>query len=90
MRQSLARAARIDDEADDLLGELQQTLARLADVEMRHEVECEQIAAGSGPATDKDRLSEACEHRYHLAREPYLRRLNELQHQTRLRILGDL
>jgi hypothetical protein len=90
MRQSLARTASIGDEADGLLGELQHTLAVLADVEMRHQLECEQIAAWSDPAADKDRLSEECERRYHLAREPYLRRLDELQHQTRLRILGDL
>jgi hypothetical protein len=90
MRQSLARLTWVDDEADYLLGELQHTLARLADVEMRHELECEQIATRSGPAADKDRLLEACERWYHLAREPYLRRLDKLQHQTRLRILGDL
>jgi hypothetical protein len=90
MRQSLARTAWTDNEANRLLGEVQHTLAGLANVEVRHELECEQIAAWSGPAADKDRLSEECERRYHLAREPYLRRLDELQHQARLRILGDL
>jgi hypothetical protein len=90
MRQGLARTARIGDEADGVLGELQHTLAGLADGEMRRELQCEQIAAWSGSATDKDRLSDECERRYHLAREPYLRRLDELQHEARLQILGDL
>jgi len=45
MRQTLARAAWTEDEPDRLLGELQHTLAGLADVEMRHELECGQIAA---------------------------------------------
>jgi hypothetical protein len=65
-------------------------LASLADVEVRHEVEGKQIAAWSGSEADKDRLSEECERRYHLAREPYLRRLDELQHLARLQILRDL
>jgi hypothetical protein len=90
MRHSLARTDWTGDEADSLLGEAQHTLADLADVEMRHQLECEQIAAWSGPAADKVRLSEECERRYHLARELYLRRLNEIQHWARLRILGDL
>lgn len=90
MRRSLARAAWTEDENDRLLGELQHTLADLADVEMRHKLECEQIAAWSGPAMDKDRLSEECERGYRLAREPYLRRLDRLQHQARLLIFGHL
>lgn len=90
MRQRLARTAWTKDEHDRLLGELQHTLADLADVEMRHELECEQIAAWSDPAMDKDRLSDECEREYRLAREPYLRRLDRLQHQARLRILGHL
>jgi hypothetical protein len=57
MRQNFARTTLTDAEAECLLGELQHTLAGLADVEMRHELECEQIAAGSGPAADKDHLS---------------------------------
>jgi hypothetical protein len=70
MRQSLARTAWTDNEADRLLGEAQRALASLADVEVRHEVEFEQIDAWSGPVADKDRLSEESERRYHLAREP--------------------
>jgi hypothetical protein len=48
MRQNFARTTLTDAEAECLLGELQHTLAGLADVEMRHELECEQIAAGFG------------------------------------------
>lgn len=90
MQETLARAAWTEDEPDRLLGELQHTLAGLADVEMRYETELEQIEAWSAPAADKDRLSEECEGGYRLECEPYLRRLDRLQHQARLRILGDL
>ena len=90
MRQSLARTTRTDDEADGLLGELQHALASLADVEVRHEVEREQIAAWSGSEADRDRLSEECERRYQLERVPCLRRLDKLQNLARLQILGDL
>jgi hypothetical protein len=90
MRQNLARMTWTDDEADRLLGELQHTLANLADVEMRREIEHEQIEAWSVPTADKARLSEESERRYQLDREPYLRRLDVLQRQARLQILDDL
>jgi hypothetical protein len=80
----------MDDEAERLLGEVHHALASLADVEVRHEIECEQIAARPGSTADKDRLSAECERRYQLDREPYLRHLDELHHQARLRILGEL
>jgi hypothetical protein len=90
MLRSLASTIATDDGYDDLLGELQHNLAGLADVEMRHEVEREQIEAWPGSIADKEHLSSECERRYHLKREPYLHRLNELQRQARMRILAGL
>lgn len=70
-------------EGDHLLGEVQNTLAELADVEMRHEVERNEIVHGPSTAADKECLLAACERRYRLACEPIHHRLNELQHQVR-------
>jgi hypothetical protein len=41
---------------DDLLPQLQQTLATLADLQVRYEIEREYLESWSGPAEIKDRL----------------------------------
>ena len=42
--------------SDDLLPQLQQTLATLADVQVRYEIERDYLESWSGPAEIKDRL----------------------------------
>ena len=41
---------------DDLLPQLQQTLATLADLQLRYEIERDYLEGWSGPAEVKDRL----------------------------------
>jgi hypothetical protein len=74
-----------DDRNDRLLGEVQRTLACLADAHMRREVEREQIAAWPGPAADKERRSSACDRRYRLACKLSHQRLDELRQRVRSR-----
>jgi hypothetical protein len=90
MLRSLANKIETDAWDDRLLGELQHTLAALADVEVDHEIEREHIAASSGSAADKERLFAACERRYRLSRELYRQRLDALQHYVRLRVTAGL
>jgi hypothetical protein len=66
---------------DDLLGEIQDTLAALADLECRHQIEQERLKQGSEPASDGERLCAERESFHQEEREPYLHRLNELQRQ---------
>jgi hypothetical protein len=73
-----------------LLSKVQHTLAALADVKIRHEVERKQIAAWSGLATDKERQFGECDRRYQLAREPFHHHLDELLRQVRLRARAGL
>jgi hypothetical protein len=69
--------------SDDLLGELQDTLAALADLECRHQIEQERLRQGSEPASEGERLCAERESRHHQEREPYLHRLNELERRMR-------
>jgi hypothetical protein len=84
MRRSLASVIATDNADDRLLGELQHTLAGLADVELRHEVEREKIQAGLGSLADKERQFAECDRRCRLTREPFHHHLSELQRQILL------
>ena len=83
MRRNHVRVTSTDDGCDGLLGQLQYTLAGLANAEMRHEMAREQIERSSGPVADKERRFTQCDSRYRLKREPYLKRLNHLQRHAR-------
>jgi hypothetical protein len=69
--------------SDDLLGELQDTLAALADLECRHQIEQERLRQGSEPASTRERFCAERESRHQQEREPYLHRLNELERRVR-------
>ena len=84
MRRSVASVIARDNADDRLLGELQHTLAGLADVELRHEAEREKIQVGLGSLADNERQFAECERRCRLAREPFHHHLAELQRQILL------
>jgi hypothetical protein len=65
--------------SDDLLGEIQGTLAALADLECRHQIEQEPLKQGSEPVSEGERFCAERESRHQEGREPYLHRLNELE-----------
>ena len=71
---------------DDLLGEIQATLAAMADLECRSEMDQEQSQLGSvADASRRDVYAER-EKRHQQARERYVQRLNELE--CRVQALG--
>ena len=63
----------------DLLPELQSMLKALADVEVRYERERERLARSSEPEEVRKRRLGDLEQRRRREREPYLKRLSELQ-----------
>ena len=69
--------------ADDLLPALQSTLASLADVDVRHEIERDYLEEWSGPDEVKQRLMGAFEARWQRDREPIVQRLTQLEEQIR-------
>ena len=71
---------------DDLLGEIQATLAAMADLECRYEMDQEQSQLSSvADASRRDVCAER-EKRHQQARERYVQRLNELEY--RVQALG--
>ena len=75
---------------DDLLRELQITLAALAEIECRHERVCERIEQWSGSEKTRARLCRERESRHRCEREPYLRALGRLQHRMRAHLTSGL
>jgi hypothetical protein len=75
---------------DDLLHELQITLAALADIECRYERDCERIAQWPNPEATRARLRAERESRRCREREPYIRKLDRLQQRMRARLTSDL
>jgi hypothetical protein len=69
--------------ADDLLPALQSTLASLADLDIRHEIERDYLEEWSGPDEVKQRLMAALEARWQRDREPIVQRLTQLEEQIR-------
>lgn len=68
---------------DDLLYELQTTLAALADVEYRYERDRERLVQRFGPGAVKQPLWTERERRHEAEREPYHRKLEQLQRRIR-------
>jgi hypothetical protein len=75
---------------DDLLFELQTTLAALADIECRREMERERLAQRLGSQAMIQRLWEERERRYRAEREPYMRKVERLQQRMRYLLTSEL
>jgi len=73
--------------ADDLLSDIQATLAALADIEVQYRADHEQLQAWTGPETIKERFAAQIEERYQREREPYDHLLAAL-HQRMLAMMG--
>jgi len=69
--------------ADDLLPALQSTLASLADVDVRYEIERDYLEEWCGPDEVKQRLTAALAASWGREREPIVRRLTRLEEQIR-------
>ncbi len=68
--------------SNDLLAELQSTLATLADIEVRYEADRERLEAWAGPEAIKEKFAAHLEERHQRDREPYVQRLADLHYQT--------
>ena len=79
VRQASASAMQCPCYPDDLLLQLQGTLAVLADIEVRYQSDQEQIQGWAGPEAIKTRFAAQLEERYQRDRTPYVQRLRELQ-----------
>ena len=64
--------------SDDLLPDMQDTLAALADLETRYRIDRERLDGWSGPEAIKDHLLKQLDERRMQEREPYAHRLAEL------------
>jgi hypothetical protein len=64
----------------DLLPQLQSLFAALAELEVRHQSDQEQLQGWAGPEAVKMRFAAQLSERYQRERTPYVRRLAELQH----------
>jgi hypothetical protein len=64
---------------DDLLPQLQSTLAALADIELRYHSDQGQLLEWAGPEAIKTRFAAQLAERYRRERAPYVQRLAELQ-----------
>jgi hypothetical protein len=67
---------------NDLLAELQSTLATLADIEVRYEADRERLEAWAGPEAIKEKFAAQLEERHQRDREPYVQRLADLHYRT--------
>jgi hypothetical protein len=81
-QQPLASLTQASSYPDDLLSDLQTTLAALADVEVWYEIDREQLEGWTGPDAIKKRFVAQLEERHRRDREPYVQRLADLQHRT--------
>ena len=66
--------------SDDLLPDLQRTLAALADIETRYEIERDCLERWSGPAEVKDHLLAELEQCHRANRERFTLQLERLRH----------
>jgi hypothetical protein len=71
---------------DDLIFELQTTLAALADVEVLYEIDRERLGAWDGPSAIKKKFAAQLEERHQRDREPHVQRLADL-HCSMIRIM---
>jgi len=72
---------------DDLLAELQSTLAALADIEVQYATDREQLEAWDGPDAIKTKFATQLEERRQRDRKPYVERLADL-HCSMIRIMA--
>ena len=79
-QRSLAPLTRTSGYPDDLLSDIQATLAALADIEVQYRVHQEQLQAWTGPEAIKERFAAQIEERYQREREPYDQLLAALHH----------
>ena len=68
---------------DDLLPQLQQTLATLANLQLRYEIERDYLEDWSGPAEVKDRLVAELDQCHRANRERFVSCLEELRREAR-------
>jgi hypothetical protein len=73
--------------SDDLLPELQATLAILADIEMQFQTDRERLDTWAGPEMIKRKFATQLEERHQREREPYVQRLANL-HCSMIRIMA--
>jgi hypothetical protein len=64
---------------DDLLAELQSTLAALADIEVQYATDRERLEAWDGPEVIRKKFAAQLEERHQKDREPYVQRLTDLR-----------
>jgi hypothetical protein len=76
----VAPLKRISGYPDDLLSDIQATLAALADIEVQYRVHQEQLQAWTGPEAIKERFAAQIEERYQRECEPYNQLLAALHH----------
>ena len=70
-------------DSDDLLPQLQQTLATLANLQLRYEIERDYLEDWSGPAEVKDRLVAELDQCHRANRERFVSCLEELRREVR-------
>src|SRR3954467_13594825 len=75
---------------DELTGDLQHTLAALADIEFAFQSACERLDAQSGPEAGKNRVRQQLEAERCRRREPPIRRLDELDRRMKARVCSRL
>jgi hypothetical protein len=78
----VAPATRTPWHADDLLAELQATLAALADIEVQYEMDRERLEAWAGPEAIKHKFATQLEECHQRDREPYVQLLADLQNRA--------
>ena len=81
-QQHLAPLTQTPGYPDDLLCDLQTTLAALADIDVRYHSDREQLQAWAGPEAIKARFAAQLEERHQREREPNVQRLAHLHHRT--------
>ena len=79
VRQAPASAMQCPWYPADLLPQLQNTLAALADIELRYQSDQEQLQGWAGPEAIKTRFAAQLAERYQRDRTPYVQKLTELQ-----------
>ena len=89
-RQIVSAATQVLWSPDNLLGEIQVTLAALADIEYRYERDRERLMQRLGPDAVFQPLWAERERRYEAEREPYRRRLEQLQRRMRRNLFSGL
>ena len=80
-RETLANMGQVPTDPEDLVPEVQQALAALANLEVQIEIQRECLDGWSGSETLKAELLATLEQEYRAKRQPYVVRLAELKRQ---------